>query len=68
MDLRKEKGTIARARIIRRGPVFDMTERCLCGHLRYEHHPPFGCMNWDERRNTGWCACDGFGRRRHTGT
>jgi len=37
-------------------------EKCRCGHFRYEHHPSFGCMQWDERRQCGWCRCDGFAR------
>ena len=35
-------------------------EKCRCGHFRYEHHSSWGCMQWDERRQSGWCRCDGF--------
>ncbi len=41
----------------------DYHQRCRCGHYRYEHHPSFGCMQWDERRQKGWCDCDGFAVR-----
>jgi hypothetical protein len=44
-------------------PRIDPQERCRCGHYRFEHHPSFGCMQWDERRPKGWCDCDGFSRR-----
>ncbi len=42
----------------------DYQERCRCGHYRYEHHHSFGCMQWDERRQKGWCDCDGFAVRK----
>lgn len=42
------------------GPSIDYNEHCTCGHYRYEHHEPFGCMQWDVRRRHGWCQCEGF--------
>lgn len=41
-------------------PRIDYNEKCTCGHYRYEHHTPFGCMQWDIRRRRGWCECEGF--------
>ena len=41
-------------------PRIDYNEKCTCGHYRYEHHQPFGCMQWDVRRRRGWCECEGF--------
>lgn len=55
---------IERERVIAAGPVVDYSERCRCGHTRAEHNRMFGCMQWDERRQKGWCDCDGFQRRR----
>ena len=40
--------------------MVDWQQKCRCGHFRYEHHPSFGCMHWDQRRPRGWCDCDGF--------
>ncbi len=35
-----------------------------CHHEYHFHHPRFGCMEWDRRRQgSGYCQCDGFQTR-----
>jgi hypothetical protein len=58
--------SLARIRVVPlpiRRPKVDEMEKCRCGHYRYEHHGTFGCMQWDNRRPSGWCKCDGFAVR-----